>query len=99
MKMNHMDGMDEDIYGEHESKASPKSVDDQTKEMTTTSLVSLKVLTGKDGEPPKVGEERVVKVVAIHGDEAEIEYAPEKTDEEEDGMDEDEQLEEMNSKY
>ncbi len=80
--------MDDSLYGES-SKSSPKgpvkSIDEEEEEHPTA-LLDLKILTGKDGVKPKVGEERVVKITAIHGDEAEVMYAPEKPDEEEEEM-------------
>lgn len=44
----------------------------------TTALLPKSVLGGKDFEP---GEEVVLKVVKVHEDEVEVEYAPEKPDE------------------
>lgn len=77
-----MDGMDPELYGDTPKEGSkPESIDEEEAEHPA-SLVDIKVLTGKDGVKPKVGEERVVKIMAIHGDQAEIEYAPEKPDEE-----------------
>ncbi len=97
--------MDHDLYGEEEMmhkdemhKDQNRSIDEE-ESMHPASLVSLKVLTGKDGVAPKVGEERVVKVEAIHGDQAEIIYAPEKPDEDHEEMDEEEELNDLNSKY
>lgn len=101
--MTSMDGMDDSLYGEDmPEKPSNKSVDDEEKEdMDPQEVVSLKVLTGKHG-PPKEGDEIVVKVVSIHGDQAVIKYAPEKGGEEEGEdhkeMDHDD-MEEINSKY
>jgi hypothetical protein len=98
-----MDGMSDELYGGGED-APPKpdskpSVDEQ-EQMNPTTLVDLKVLTGKDGISPKVGEERVVKVTAIHGDQAEIEYAPEKPDESEGSETEsDPEMSKLNSEY
>lgn len=98
--MTSLDGMDDSLYSEDSpqkpDQGKPESVDEE-EQMDPTVLVDLKVLTGKDGIKPKVGEERVVKVVAIHGDQAEIEYAPEKPDEG-DSMEKDE-MAEVNSKY
>jgi hypothetical protein len=100
-----LEGMDSSLYGEDapapdapESEDKPQdgkpdSVDEQ-EAMDPTSLVDLKVLTGKHGAP-KEGDEIVVKVVKIHGDQAEIEYAPEKEGE----GDKEPDMEELNSKY
>ena len=102
MAMSELSGMDDSLYeGNKEEKpdSKPESVDEQ-EAMDATTLVDLKVLTGKDGVKPKVGEERVVKVVAIHGDQAEISYAPEKPEEEEPkGEEADPELAEVNSRY
>jgi RecJ-like exonuclease len=95
-------GIDETLYDSEtpqkpDSKA--QSVDEE-EAMNPTTLVDLKVLTGKDGVAPKVGEERVVKVTAIHGDQAEISYAPEKPDESEGKATEsDPEMTKLNSEY
>lgn len=97
-----MDGMDDSLYGDDMPKggSKPDSVDEQ-ESMDPSALVDLKVLTGKHG-PPKEGDEIVVKVVKIHGDQAEIAYAPEKPGgkegEDHEGMGHDD-MEELNSKY
>lgn len=91
-----MDGVDDSLYGEDTPKSKPESVDEE-EAMNASALVDLKVLTGKHG-PPKEGDEIVVKVVKIHGDQAEISYAPEKPDEEK-GEEADLELAEVNSKY
>ncbi len=88
------EGMDDSLYGESskpmsKSKSPPESIDEEEAEHPTA-LLDLKILTGKDGVKPKVGEERVVKITAIHGDEAEVMYAPEKPDEEEEHEEPDE---------
>lgn len=100
-----MDGFDDSLYGEDKTPDKPdkgnkpESVDEQ-EAMDPTVLVDLKVLTGKDGVKPKVGEERVVKIVAIHGEEAEIKYAPEKPEEEDhDESKPHDEMAELNSKY
>lgn len=77
-----------------------ESIDQEEQEQTETTVVPLKILTGKDGIPPKEGEERVVKVVKIYGDEASIMYAPEKKESEAGGAGEktaDDELDEMSS--
>lgn len=92
--------MDDSLYGDDDAKPDkPKSVDEQ-EAMDPEALVSMKVLTGKHG-PPKVGDEIVVKVTAIHGDQASIQYAPEKPEGEEEGMEHEEpdEMAEVNSKY
>lgn len=100
--MTSMDGMDSDLYGDDKpDKPSPKSVDEQ-EAMDPEALVSLKVLTGKHG-PPEVGDEIVVKVQSIHGDQAVITYAPDKPGEGEESESEpkgeSDDMEELNSKY
>lgn len=96
-----MDGMDDSLYeGDSESPEKPdtKTVYEE-ESMEPTSLVDMKVLTGKHG-PPKEGDEIVVKVVKIHGDQAEIQYAPEKPDDDkEESHDDEHDMEELNSKY
>jgi hypothetical protein len=102
MPMTSVEGVDDSLYGDDKPKDAPESVD-QEESMNPTTLVDLKILTGKDGAPPKVGEERVVKVVAVHGDQAEIEYAPEKPDNEstetKPDMEPDEELAQMSKEY
>lgn len=98
--MTSMDGMDSDLYGDDkpDSKESPKSVDEQ-ESMDPEALVSMKVLTGKHG-PPEVGDEIVVKVKEIHGDQAVISYAPEKPGEgEEESEGESDDMETLNKTY
>ena len=43
--------------------------------MCDTALVSTKILS-PEGEPVKEGDEIMVKVVSVHGDQAIIKYAP-----------------------
>ena len=96
-----MDGVADELY-DSETPQKPdsksQSVDEQ-EQMNPTTLVDLKVLTGKDGISPKVGEERVVKVTAIHGDQAEIEYAPEKPESEGSETESDPEMTKLNSEY
>lgn len=100
--MTSLEGVDDSLYSEDSppkpEQGKPESVDEQ-EQMNPTALLDLKVLTGKHG-PPKEGDEVVVKVVKIHGDSAEVEYAPEKPDEDS-GMEHEEvdDMEEVNSKY
>ena len=97
-----MDGMDQSLYGDDTPDKPDKgkqteSVDEQ-EAMNPTALLDLKVLTGKHG-PPKEGDEVVVKVVKIHGDSAEVEYAPDKPEEDHDESKPHDDIEEINSKY
>lgn len=95
--MTSLDGMDDSLYGEDTPKpdSQTKSVDEE-EQMDPEALVNLKVLTGKHG-PPKEGDEIVVKVVSIHGDQAVIQYAPEKPSEDKEPDEDD--MEQLNSKY
>lgn len=101
--MTSLDGMDDSLYGEdtpQKPDSETKSVDEE-EQMDPEALVNLKVLTGKHG-PPKEGDEIVVKVVSIHGDQAVIQYAPEKpegSESEEAGEREKDEMQEVNSKY
>lgn len=61
------------------AEESKESVDEELAE-GTTAIVPMKVLMGKDGREPKEGDEIVLKVVALHGEEAEVAYAPEKSE-------------------
>ena len=79
--------MDE-LYGESDTKpkGQQKSVDDEEKEdMATTAVVPTKMLQGKDGEPPKEGDECTVKIVKNYGDECEIAWVPKGGGKEEEG--------------
>lgn len=67
------EGMDE-LYAP--GKQPPKSVDEQeAAEMETTAIVPLKLVTPQDGKGVKVGDEVMVRITAINGDQATIEYA------------------------
>jgi hypothetical protein len=70
------EGAMDDLYGEggEMPKGEKESVDEKSAMMAKT-LVPLKVLQKDDQDKVEVGDERVVKVVAIHGDEAEVVYA------------------------
>lgn len=68
----------DDLYGEG-GGGDEKSIDDQEKEeMMHTALVPIKVLQDSPDEEVKEGDEIVIKVKAVHGEEAEIMYAPKK---------------------
>ena len=94
------DSMDE-LYGESDTKPKDgkKSVDDQEKEeMATTAIVPLKMLQGKDDEPPKEGTECTVKIVKVYDDEAEIAWIPKKGGESEEvGETPDSEIDKMDS--
>lgn len=70
----------EDLYAAGEpSKGKPESIDEEEAEdMAETAVVPIKVLQGAKAEPVKVGDEIVVKVTSVQGDQAQIKYAPEK---------------------
>lgn len=71
------DEMDE-TYGNSPAPAGDKtkSVDEQeAQEMSQKAVIPLKVLMGNSTEPLKEGDEVVVKVTGIHGQEVEIEYS------------------------
>lgn len=76
MKMAENDEMD-GLYGEGDDKGAPPASIDQEEqnEMQETAIVPTKLLQPEDGKPLKVGDEIVVRVKALHGDEAEVEYA------------------------
>lgn len=82
------DGM-EDLYEapETEEKSKPESVDQEEQEaMAHKAVVPQAVLKSGPEDTLKVGDERVVKVVALNGDEeATVIYAPAKKGEEEEG--------------
>ena len=75
------DEMD-DLYAgsmEEGGKGHQESIDDhEREEMSASAVVPLRVLQSEDREPVKEGDEIVVKVRAVHGDEATIYYAPKK---------------------
>lgn len=52
-----------------------ETVDQEEQEETNTAIVPLKVLTGPSTEPLKKGDEVVLKVVEVYGDEAEVAYS------------------------
>lgn len=82
------DGM-EDLYEapqtEEGAKGKPESIDQEEQEqMANKAVVPQAVLKKGPGDTLKVGDERVVKVIALNGDdEATVIYAPEKPEEEE----------------
>ncbi len=101
MMTEHDDGIDEELYGGKPDESKPKSVDEQESE-SPTALIPKSILGGKKFEP---GEEVVLKIVADHGEEMEVEYATEKPGEKEEPMKEkpapdmDGELASMNSEY
>ncbi len=69
----------DDLYASGEPKAKgakPESVDqEEAEESENTAIVPTKVLQGKHPEPPKEGDEIVLKVVKVYGDETEVAYS------------------------
>jgi len=58
------------------SEEGAKTVDqEEQEEMRDKAVVPMKVLMGKHTEPLKVGDEVVLRVDAIHGDQAEVSYS------------------------
>lgn len=62
------------LYSDDSPNPTSKGPEDEVE--GTTALVPVKLLQGPGGEPVKEGDEIVVRVVALHDDEAEVEYAP-----------------------
>jgi hypothetical protein len=83
MPMKQMAGADSDmdsLYASGESDAAPadkgaETVDQEEAGDDATALVPMKILQGKHPAPVKEGDEVVLKVVAVHGDEAEVAYS------------------------
>lgn len=69
-----MAGPSEPAGGEKPAEGAPAAPEKED-EGGTTALLPKSILGGKDFKP---GEEVVLKIVRIHDDEVEVEYAPEK---------------------
>ena len=65
----------DDMPAEGEGAASDTPSVDEENQMSDTSLVSTKMLS-PEGEPVKEGDEIMVKVVSVHGDQAIIKCVP-----------------------
>lgn len=91
------DGM-EGLYTQEAPEENKGSIDEQeADEMETSAVVPLKLLQGGGSEPVKEGDEIVVKVKAVEGDQATIIYAPKKPEDKgEAEMSPDKELETMN---
>jgi hypothetical protein len=64
--------------GEPDEAAKPKGdteTVDQEEQETNTAVAPVKVLQGKGGEPLKEGDEVVVKILKVYGDQAEFAYS------------------------
>lgn len=69
------DGMDE-LYSSDRGKTAPETIDqEETEEMGEQATVPLKVLMGKHTEPLKEGDEVVLKIDKISGDQAIVSYS------------------------
>ena len=109
MEMGQSDDMDQLYAGEQQDEAAPaagkgESVDEEKGEqMGKTGIVPIAMLQGPKGEPVKVGDEIVVKVTAVEGDQAIIAYAPEKpggdTETPEEESSPDEEIDSINEGY
>lgn len=75
------DEMDSETYGAPvtapEKPAETKPSTDEQNAMDDTALVPTKVLS-PEGDSLKEGDEIVVEVVSVHGDQAIVKYAPKK---------------------
>lgn len=93
---------DDSLYasGENEPAASKdtETVDQEEAQNDATALVPMKILQGKHPDPVKEGDEVVLKVVAVHGDEAEVAYSETKPGSigEGEGKSANEEIDEMN---
>jgi hypothetical protein len=80
------DEMDSLYAGSMEGGEQKPTTDEQTTEdMGSTAVVPIKVLQSAKGEPVKEGDEIMVVVKSVHGEEAVISYAPAKPEGEEGG--------------
>lgn len=94
------DGLDS-LYSQNEPEDNEgrESIDqEEAEQMETSAVVPVKLLQGEGGEPVKVGDEIVVKVQALNGDQATIIYAPKEGSEtEKPGAEPEEELASLNS--
>lgn len=80
MRMEDTEGMGE-LYESPKKKGSQSEEESETidqeerEQMNVTATLPLKVLQGKHPDPPKVGDEVVLKVKEISGDQAIVEYS------------------------
>ena len=61
-----------------EEEGESTTTDEETAESENTAILPNKVLMAPGGEMPKEGDEIVLQVVKVYGDEAEVRYAPKK---------------------
>lgn len=69
----------EDMFTDGPEPAAPKTAETDEPGENHTAVLPKSILAGKDFKP---GEEVVLKIVAIHDNDVEVEYAPEKGSEE-----------------
>jgi len=72
------ESMDELYQGSEggESDQGAKTVDqEEQEEMADKAIIPMKVAQGKHPDPVKEGDEIVLKVVGVHGDQVEVEYS------------------------
>lgn len=75
------DGEMDSLYSEDGDKKEsgeeqPESIDqEERQEMASKAVVPIKVLQAGPDDEVKVGDERVLKVVAVHDDQAEVVYS------------------------
>lgn len=74
------EGEMDSLYGDGETETkSPEGAETTDQEIeeegADTAVAPVKVLQGKSKEPLKEGDEVVVKIVRVYGDEAEFEYS------------------------
>lgn len=99
MQMDEEYGGMSDAYesDDTEAKSKPETVDEEEQEqMERKAVVPVKVLMGNHTEPIKAGDEVVLKVTDVNGDQATVVYSetkPEDIDEEEGEGDGDEDKE------
>lgn len=72
-----MDSLYEGEAGGGQGQKSESVDQEREEDMANTALVDNKVLA-PDGEPLKAGDEIVVQVVKVYGDQSEIKYGPKK---------------------
>jgi len=88
-----MEGVDEGLYGEDDSKPDPKSVDEKESE-DATDLMSKSSFPGGC----KVGDKYEIEITGDHGDQFSVKVVkPDEEKKETEGSDD--EMEQMNSQY
>lgn len=67
-------GQEPDMFSDGAEPAAPESAETEKPAESQTAVLPKSILAGKDFKP---GEEVVLKVVAVHDNDVEVEYAPE----------------------